>query len=69
MKKSTNWEKAQFKKVKCMNSKKESKYFMGKICENSLNISEDKDLGLCWECTNRLITVQIKKHKDTKINE
>lgn len=50
MKKTTSLKPQSSKTILCMNSSSDSKYFTGKICNNSLTVSEDTKSALCWKC-------------------
>ena len=41
------------KKITCINNSKDSKYFTGKVCNNTLNVSETTEKALCWACVVR----------------
>ena len=38
------------KKILCMNHTSDSKYFTGKICNNTLEVPDDVKSALCWRC-------------------
>lgn len=38
------------KKILCMNSSSDSKYFTGKLCNNLIEVSEETKSALCWKC-------------------
>jgi len=38
------------KSIICMNSSSESKYFTGKICNNTVLVSDEAVKALCWKC-------------------
>lgn len=41
--------------MQCMNSKSDSKYFKGRICNRYTAVSEETEAILCWECTSALV--------------
>lgn len=43
------------KKITCINNSKSSKYFSGKICNNTIIVNESTEHALCWACLVRLM--------------
>ena len=43
------------KVITCVNSSKNSKYYSGKICNNTISVSETPENALCWACLVRLM--------------
>lgn len=41
------------KKITCINNSKTSKYFTGKICNNTMLVGESTEQALCWSCLVR----------------
>lgn len=41
--------------VTCINSSKNSKYFSGKICKNSIAVGDLTESALCWACLVRIM--------------
>lgn len=55
------------KKITCINNSKTSKYFTGKICNNTLTVGETTEHALCWACLvrymgNPQLAIEVKRN-------